>query len=233
MSVPLDKFIDGMITTVLTNIMGITTYEPIKILNDELTCNAFAIPTNLGCGIVRYSCLTLNHTVYANISIADWIPPSNLGVQAVIPTGATGIQITTINRTFDTDHAIYRSYVVVGNILKKLLAAVDDIYICSLKRPYISYGNVTVLDLLNHLYTTYDGIFPSDLEKNNNQMIHNYDLNLSVKSLFKQIEDAVVYEDHGGAPLSPIQTVNRAFTLVLKTGIFVDDCKEWKRLPNV
>ena len=206
-------------------------YDSVKEMNDELTGNAFTIQTNLGCGTVGYSRLTLTPAVFANISITAFVAPPNPGVQALIPVNSTAIQITAINRAFDTAQSVYQAYVTVGNALKKqLLAAVEDIYICSLKQPYVAYGNVTVLQLLTHLYTTYARISPSDLAKNNLLMIRDYDPNLPIEFLFKQIEDATAYADHGGAPLSPVQIVNSAYALVFKTGIFADDCKEWQRL---
>ena len=64
----------------------------------------------------------------------------------MIPDGSTAIQISAINRAFDTVHAVYQAYVTVGNALEKqLLAADEEIFICSLKQPYVAYGNVTVL----------------------------------------------------------------------------------------
>ena len=90
----------------------------------------------------------------------------------------------------------------------------------------------TLESLLTISTQNYAYIPPLDLEIKNDCMTRNYDPNLPVESIFLQIEDVVAYEDHGGAPLSPIQTINRAFILVLKIGIFADDCKEWKRLPD-
>ena len=216
---------------ILTRIEGAPTYEAIKILNDELTGNAVTITTNLGGGLVGYARLTLTPAVYATICPHPWIPPVNPGIQAVIPNGSTNSQITSLNRAFDTEFAIYADFIAVGNALKKqLLAAVDDIYLCSLKMPYIGYGNVTVLQLLTHLYVTYAKISPGDLEENEKRMKTAYDPNLPIEYLFKQIEDAVAYADHGQAPISPVQITNRAITLIINTGLFVDDCKEWKRL---
>ena len=54
--------------------------------------------------------------------------------------------------------------------------------------------------------------------------------NLPIEFLFKKIEDAVAYADHSGAPLSPIQVVNKAYTLVFKTGLFPNNCKDWQHL---
>lgn len=232
MASSIEKIIDGMPTPTLTKIIGSPNYEAIKQINDELTANAYSIQTNLGCGTVGYARLTLLPATYATISIAAWIPPPNPGTQAGIPANSTAIQIATINRSFDTASTIYATYRMVGNALKKqLLAAVDDIFICSLKQPYIGYGNVTVLDLLTHLFMTYAQISPGDLALNEARMKKEYDPNLPIERIFQQIEDAVAYADHGNDPISAVTVTNRAYTLVFQTGIFVDDCKEWKRLP--
>ena len=231
MTTSVEKVIDGFATPTLTRIIGMPDYESIKVMNDELTGNAFGVNTNLGCGTVGYSRLTLSPAVYATISATPFVAPLNPGVQAVIPTGSTQIQITSLNRTFDTSNTLYQEYLTVGNALKKqLLASVDDIYLCALKQPYVLYGNVTVLELLTHLYTTYARITPGDLERNNEIMTKPWDPNLPVEFLFKQIEDATAYADHGGAPLTDVQVVNKAYTLVYNTGLFPDECKDWSRL---
>ena len=118
MSTSVDKLIDGMPTPVLTKIVGMPDYDSVKEMNDELTGNAFTIQTNLGCGTVGYSRLTLTPAVFANISITAFIAPPNPGVQALIPVNSTAIQITAINRAFDTAQSVYQAYVTVGNALK-------------------------------------------------------------------------------------------------------------------
>ena len=40
----------------------------------------------------------------------------------------------------------------------------------------------------------------------------------------------MAYADHGQAPISQVQVTNRAINLIMNTGLFTDDCKEWKRL---
>jgi len=231
MSSAVDKLIGSMPYPILTRIEGVPSYEDIKILNDELTGNAVTITTNLGDGLVGYARLTLTAAVYANISLHAWVPPVNPGIQALIPAGSTSPQITALNRSFDKNFAIYADFIAVGNALKKqLLAAVNDIYLCTLKMPYIGYGNVTVLQLLTHLYSTYAKISPGDLEANDKRMKAAYDPNLPIEFLFKQIEDAVAYADHGQAPISKVQVTNRAINLITNTGLFTDECKEWKRL---
>ena len=161
MSTSVDKIIDGMHNPTLNEIAGTPSYDTIKTVNNELIANVYSIQTNLGCGTVGYARLTLTPGVYATISIAAWIHPLNPGLQPIIHVGSTGIQISALNRAFDKASEVYSDFQLVSNALKKqLLAAVDDIFLCSLKQPYIGYGNVTVLDLLTHLYSTYAQISP-------------------------------------------------------------------------
>ena len=89
-----NKIMGAMPCLILTRIVGVPEYEVIKIVNDELTRNAVTFTTNLGCGTVGYTRLTLTAAIYANISIAAWIPPPDPGAQALIPIGSTSPQIT-------------------------------------------------------------------------------------------------------------------------------------------
>ena len=88
-----------------------------------------------------------------------------------------------------------------------------------------------VLQLLTHLYTTYAQISPGNLAFNKEQMIRDYDPNLPIEHLFLQIEEDVTYADHGYEPIPAVTITNRAYTLVFKTCIFSDNCRDWKRLP--
>ena len=45
----------------------------------------------------------------------------------------------------------------------------------------------------------------------------------------RKIEDTVEYVDAGHNPYTPLQVVTNAFRLVFQTGMFVQDCKDWKR----
>ena len=83
--------------------------------------------------------------------------------------------------------------------------------------------------MLTYLYTTYTNITPAELIENDARLNTAYDVNQPIERLFKQIEDAVEYADAGHNPYIPLQVVTNAFQLVSQTGMFVRDCKEWKR----
>ena len=57
-------------------------------------------------------------------------------------------------------------------------------------------------------------------------------MNLSIKALFEQIEDAVEYAANGRTPFTNEQVVSTAYMLVAKTGMFTDKCKVWRRMTG-
>ena len=52
-----------------------------------------------------------------------------------------------------------------------------------------------------------------------------------METLFGKIEAAVEYAAAGNTPYTPLQVLVTAFQLVFQTGIYANDCKEWKRKP--
>ena len=63
MSLSIGKLVDGMPHPVLTRIAGVPDYEVNNIVNSNLIGNTVTVPTNLSCGIVGYTCLTLAPTI--------------------------------------------------------------------------------------------------------------------------------------------------------------------------
>ena len=61
----------------------------------------------------------------------------------------------------------------------------------SLRHSYIGHTNVTTLQTLTHLYSTYAQINTGDLEANTARMKERYDIKLPIENVFGQIEDAM------------------------------------------
>ena len=83
--------------------------------------------------------------------------------------------------------------------------------------------------MLTHLYRTYANITPAKLIENNARLKTAYDVNQPIKRLFEKIEDDVEYVDAGHNHYTPLQVVTNAFQIVFQIGMFVQDCKDWKR----
>ena len=93
-------------------------------------------------------------------------------------TGLTGPQITATDLRYDVDRMKLADYVALQNALKKqLIPAVEDIYLEAISAPYVGFGNLTIRQMINHLYGVYANILPNDLIRNTEQMSAQWDPN--------------------------------------------------------
>ena len=82
--------------------------------------------------------------------------------------------------------------------------------------------------MLEHLYNTYVKISSTDLKTNAGKMAKPYGPNKPFKVLIQQVQDAVDFADHGGAPFTADYILNTAYNLVFQIGVFKDNCKDWR-----
>ena len=227
----IEKITEGFPFPRIPPIVGQPCYETIAELQLQLNANAASVQSNLGCGQFGHLWLTVQPAVYATISEVEFIPPVNPGGTPIIPDLSTGAQIASIRYTFAQDTALFQRFDNVDKALKQMLiASVDEIFIKSLRNQYVGYGNQTTKQLLSHLYTTYADITVGQLQANDAAMKQPYDVNQPMETLFEQIESAVEYAAAANTPYTPQQVLVTALQLVFQTGIYADDCKEWKRM---
>ena len=82
--------------------------------------------------------------------------------------------------------------------------------------------------MLQYLYNTYAKISPADLKTKADAMSKLYDPNKPFEALIQQVQDAVDFADHRGAPFTQEQILNTAYNLVYQAGVFADNCKDWR-----
>ena len=156
--------------------------------------------------------------------------PVNPGVAPVIPNGSTAPQKYNLRYAFTAAEKIFTEYACTDKSLRQqLLLSVDEICVRSLQHKHIGYGNTTTREVLNHLYSTYANISPSGLQDNDARLRTPYEANHPIENLTDQIENAVGYVAAGQTPYTHEQVVVVAYQLVFQTGLFLDDCKIWRR----
>ena len=228
----IDKIVEGFPFPTIDPIIGEPNYEKIAEVHLKLNSNAASVQSNLGCGTLGLLYLTLKPAVYATVAANNtpFVPPVNPGALAAIPDTSTAAQIA----SFRYDHKIatdlFTEYDRTDKALRQLLiSSVDETFIRALRQKYIGYSTLTTLDFLSHLYKTYANISPSDLQDNDARLRAPYDANHPIETLVDQVDNAVEYAAAGDTPYTPQQVVSIAFQLVYQTGLFLDDCKIWKR----
>ena len=110
-----------------------------------------------------------------------------------------------------------------------IIGAVDKMFVRYLQTKYVEYLNISTRDIINHLYSEYARISVADLQNNDVVLKTAYDPNQPIESLFDQVENALDYAAARNTPYSPAQVVATAFWILFATGMFLDDCKTWKR----
>ena len=113
-----------------------------------------------------------------------------------------------------------------------LLSTVDEIFIRSLRHKYVGYGLTTTNTILDHLYATYANISSIYLQENDAVFRTLYDIYQPIETLFDRVKNCGDYAAAGNNPYSLKKVIGIAFQLVYQTGLFVDDCKSWKRLSK-
>ena len=226
----IESVVEGFPFPTVHPIVGEPNYESIAALHQQLNANAASVPSHLGNGALGLLYLTVSPAVYANLSAAPFVPPTNPGPTPIIPAGAQGPQIANIRTEFLEATELFRHYSTTDKALKQLLVgAVDEMFIRRLQTKYLGYLNVSTRQLLDHLYAQYARISSADLQDNDVTFKQAYDPNLPIETLFDQIENGIDFAAAGLSPYTPEQITNNAFQLMHATGMFVEDCKLWKR----
>jgi hypothetical protein len=215
----------------ITPIVGLPSYETIAELHLLLNQNAASVDSDLGGGQHGLLALTVSVAVYATISPIPFVAPINPGPHPIQAAGATAAQIAETNRIHDATLRIWREYQATDKALKQLLLqAVDPMYVQPLRNRLTGFAAVTTRAILDHLYTKYGRISPQDLEANDKRFKTAYDPAQPIETLFEQVSRAMDLADAAGAPYTPEQILNNAYSLVFQTGLYGDACREWRRL---
>jgi hypothetical protein len=226
----IESIVQGFPFPTVHPITGEPNYESIAALHLQLNANAASVQSHLGNGVLGLLHLTISPAVYATLSAVPFVPPANPGPTPIIPDAATGPQTANIRAAFAEATAIFKQYSTTDKALKQLLlGAVDEMFIRCLQTKYLGYLNVSTRQLLDHLYAQYARISASDLQDNDVTFKAPYDPNMPIETLFDQIENGMDYAAAGLSPYSTEQVINNAFQLLYATGMFIDDCKIWKR----
>ena len=80
-----------------------------------------------------------------------------------------------------------------------------------------------------HLYNNYGNITAVDIKNNDEEMRNPYNPTLPIETYFHQIEVAVEFVGDGNRSYEKYQVVNRAYLLILRTGLYQEECRDWDK----
>jgi hypothetical protein len=144
-------------------------HNTIRKVTQELYGNAAAIPSTEGGGRHGHLALLMEEATYRALGgAAAPLPAFPAPAVPAIPAfaGTTAAERAALQAAYDNNVKNYRTYYATERALKlQLIEATPFIYIETLFDATLGFTNVTALQLLTHLRTTYGAISPDDLTR--------------------------------------------------------------------
>ena len=226
------KFVIPVLTPFPPNLAP--SFPTLNTLQTELNANAQGIRSSAG-GLYGLLSLTMSPAKYATLpNVIAFIAPVDPGDTPVHLPGATQPVITEGNRAHLVQKAIYEKYQDTDTALKTLLLSVcPDLYLEALKQPQIGYGARTTLELLTHLWASYGKIEPSHLWENEKRMKTAWHPTEPIEKLFSQLKATFEVAIAGNAGITEVAVVRIGYQIIMDTGLFKQELKEWRGKPEV
>ena len=223
----------------LTPIEGVPDYLSVIKLKSQLYANSASVHSLRGSGVHGHSVIVLGVQEYNRIAnlahggnANDWVAPQHPGAAPTYPANATARQIQEIKDQYDRNLAEFKTYQQVEVALKRqLLAAVKNEYVCALADPLYGFSNVTCRQLLEHLETNYGTLDQDALAKNMNNLEAPWEPSETLDGFWQRFTDAQQIAQHGGDPLTPATCMRIARKLLLDSGLFPLDIRDWDKKP--
>ena len=201
----------------------------IQLLTRQLYANARSVHSTRGGGNDGHLALVMGPNEYFLRTGVPFIAPDHPGIQPDHANNATNAQITQANRIYDTNLSDFNTYrSVIAELRQQIIQAVDSIYYNVLEDPVFGYADVTPLQLLQHLTTTYGTRSIDDLEENRATLAADWDPDSPIEDLWTRIKDAKQYAA-ATEPISDDTAMRLTLQAIERTGVLELECSEWRR----
>ena len=142
-----------------------------------------------------------------------YVRPENPGRLEVAQDELTKFQIAQVRAEHAEETRIF--YKVLGverAIIQQMVVAIEPKYLQALHTPRTNKLNCNIPEILDHLFTTYDDVTPSNLRE---LALHveniSYPPSKPVDPIFVEIDDLAAITDIASAPIRSTQKINMAY----------------------
>ena len=206
-------------------------HASLLILQREINANAMAVHSNRGGGLHGHLALTVTIARYLEIAGVNnhFNEPRAPPNEPIIPAAADAARVAEMVRSHHVQLREFQTYHDTDKALvRAIIAATPLTYIETLSNSDLGFAQVTTLALLTHLHTTYGTITAADRDTYQARMRAPWSPPTPIEVLFQQLEDGKRMAALAKEPIADSQLVRLGQTLVLKTGLFPDGCREWR-----
>jgi len=205
---------------------GRPTFTTIYKFQKSLNSQALSIPStnNPDLGFLGEVIPTTQYTDLNNG--IEYVVPQNPGIAPTYNPDATQFQINEAIRLHGlsaNEYHIFRNMIV---------NSIEEKYISTLCHPITRFNTCTPLNLTEHIWNTYGKITTSDLTANEERMYANWNPPTPIETLYEQLTDGQQFAMQGGETIHNSQLVRKGYEIIGRTGLFTEDCKEWRKKPE-
>jgi len=210
--------------------------QDIQTLKKEVCENLKGIYTARGGGAHGHLALVMTDADYRAISINN-VPfeiPIHPGDSPQHAPNATEFEMQETYQKFDAEIRDFHLYWKVQLIIKiQILEAVPNQFTEILEDVEDGYSNVTIMQLMNHLISTYGTITLWDLAENLNELDREWDPDTGIMTLFRTQRKVQQFALLGNDPISDMTLLIKAIRAVRNTGLFETEFFTFDRRPLV
>ena len=153
---------------------------------------AASVHCNIGNSTVGYLVITEQPASFTIAPPTAFVKPANNVVLVLAEPAPAAAVIGTLTRKHTKDPRVFNKYHSVDKACKKVLfTLVLEAYFRSFKNKYTGYANVTCLDILTHLWTTYGVLQDFKVQENELRMKHLITAETLFEDFVEHIETAV------------------------------------------
>ena len=104
-----------------------------------------------------------------------------------------------------------------------MVAAVQPVFLYQLVEQLTGFEQVSILAMLQHMFTSYGAIDEIDLEENAVKMMETYEPEEPLAQMIKELEKGGEFASAGGQTISNVVMVSKWITLLVQTSTFNED----------
>ena len=212
----------------LTPLIGKPTSATIKLLTREVYANARSVHSTLGGGANGHLAICMPDATYLARAGQAFVIPVHPGPQPVHAQGATGPQITAVNRQYDQDLKAFETHLAVAeSIRKQILESIASTFYDVLADDTFGYADVTIVQLLTHLTSEYGTLTRTDLELNRNLLKETWNPDAEFATLWTRIKTVRQIATAGGDAISDNTTMELTLIALRQAGVYAHAIQTW------
>jgi hypothetical protein len=212
----------------LTKLDGTPTAATIQLLIKQVYSNTRSVPSDLGGANNGYLGIAMPAAAYLTRAGEAFVPPEAVGTQPEHPNGVSAAAITSANRAWDDRKTHFREYIQVRtDITQQILKAVDPVYFLALEDPLFGFADVTIVEFIAHLLTTYGVLDAVTLETNRDRLKEQWNPDEPFENFWLHIKNVRAVAASGEHPISDFHTMSLAQTALRQAGVYDHAISQW------